>query len=185
MLLIFRFFLFVITGYFVPAAAAEPSIQEITAQAIKYSHLENEPLLSLNRRVRRAPWLPSIKTKFVGDVDYGESIRKNSRVAPTRMEKDFSGFGLEVEARWEFDRLVFNPEELAVVKESGRVFSQREHLIDSLIEAYFNRRLLQIELKKQSDPQQKEMDKLRIDELTAKLDGFTGGWFSLQMGAKP
>jgi len=165
------------------AQSAEPTVQEVMAQSIKYAHLENDPLASLGARVRQAPWLPQFKTRFVRDADFGESVKEKIGEASTRFARDFSDYGFEVEARWEFDRLVFNPDELAVAREAGRISGQREQLISTVVELYFGRQLLLLESKQQSSTYQKNMDKLKIDELTARLDGITGGWFTQQLGA--
>lgn len=181
---IFRSALFILFVFIAQLAnATVPSIQEVMSQALQYASLENAPLTSLAKRVRNAAWLPHIKTRFLRNSDFGDSLKEKVGDAPVRFERDFSDYGFEVEARWEFDKLLFNSEEINVAKENGRVVSQREKLIDTIVELYFNRKLLIHESQQQNDRQQKMLDSLKLEEITAKLDGLTGGWFSTRLGS--
>jgi hypothetical protein len=59
----------------------------------------------------------------------------------------------------------------------------RDDIMDDVTRTFFERRRVQVELLTHppSDPKV-ELDKeLRLQELTARLDGLTGGWFSRQL----
>jgi hypothetical protein len=56
----------------------------------------------------------------------------------------------------------------------------REEILDQVTRLYFERRRLQVEMMNAQPAALKETweQQLRIDELTALIDGFTGGQFS-------
>jgi hypothetical protein len=59
----------------------------------------------------------------------------------------------------------------------------RNDIIDEITRLYFERRRIQVELL-QNPPKDltKRVDKeLRVEELTANIDGMTGGYFSREM----
>jgi hypothetical protein len=59
----------------------------------------------------------------------------------------------------------------------------RNDIVDEVTRTYFERRWLQLTLLTHppADPQELMELELRLQELTALLDGFTGAWFSKQM----
>ena len=60
---------------------------------------------------------------------------------------------------------------------------QRDSLVSEVTKIYFSRRRAQVDLLLAEDisPKERVKQELRIAELTAYLDGLTGGWFSKQI----
>ena len=85
-------------------------------------------------------------------------------------------------ARWDLDRLVFNPDELRVAAEAIDVVELRQTVIDQVTRLYFERRRQQVLLLRAAGDLENRLGlELRIEELTASLDGLTGGWFSARL----
>src|SRR5262249_20567490 len=86
----------------------------------------------------------------------------------------------DLETTWSLDRLVFDPEEVRVSREAQRVASWREQLLTEVAQLYFARRRLQVDeaLDPNARPEVALDRALAIDELTAILDGLTGGALS-------
>jgi len=59
----------------------------------------------------------------------------------------------------------------------------RDSILDDVTRSYFERRRLQVELitDPPTEPKAQLAKELRIQELTAILDGLTGGWFSSEI----
>jgi hypothetical protein len=86
----------------------------------------------------------------------------------------------EIEAAFSLDRLIFEPNELRLSREAQRIAAHRQALVAEVARLYFARRRLQIAALLDGDagrPQPLERT-LEIDELTAILDGLTGGLLS-------
>ena len=87
---------------------------------------------------------------------------------------------LTIGATWELDRLIFEPQEMAVAREAVRTANLRDRVLDEVTRRYFERRRLQVdlELAPPTDLSDRVRKELRLQELTADIDAFTGGWFS-------
>src|SRR5207248_4476502 len=79
----------------------------------------------------------------------------------------------EIEAGWQLDRLVFDRLEIGLSRESQRLALRREQIELEVAHLYFARRRLLLEAARAggSSPELA----LEIEELTALLDGLTGG----------
>ncbi|MBN1354619.1 MAG: hypothetical protein JW994_08145, partial [Candidatus Omnitrophica bacterium] len=76
--------------------------------------------------------------------------------------------------------LIWNEAQTSIDVRSKLMVQLREDIVDEVIRVYFERRRTQLELAMNppKDPQAKFEKNLRIEELTARLDGLTGGFFS-------
>jgi hypothetical protein len=56
----------------------------------------------------------------------------------------------------------------------------RDDILNAVTRAFFERRRVQMELlmNPPADPKREVEQELKLQELTARLDGLTGGWFS-------
>ena len=77
---------------------------------------------------------------------------------------------------WDLSRVVFNPEQLDI----RTLGSLQETLIREVTTAYFSRRrvLANLVLSPPEDDEELYFEQLRLDEMTATLDAFTGGKFA-------
>jgi hypothetical protein len=154
----------------------EPGVAKLQRAASRLASLEPERLRSWMRRARGAAALPVLRAR-VGRGGGGVAITHGLDGIDRFSTVDSDTWRFEVEATWSLDRLVFDPEEVRVTRESQRVASRREQLLTEVAQLYYARRRLQID--QLLDPSARAdvaLDRaLGIDELTAVLDGLTGG----------
>jgi hypothetical protein len=96
------------------------------------------------------------------------------------------GFDALVVLRWDLGDAVFHPEEVDVSREAREVIELRDEVLDEINQLYHERRrvLLEAERLPAGDPEAARL-RLRAEELGAGLDAWTGGWWSLRLGAAP
>jgi hypothetical protein len=88
--------------------------------------------------------------------------------------------GWDINCSWDLGDLVWNNDQTSIDTRSKLMVELRNDIIDEITRLYFERRRIQVELL-QNPPKDsvKCMEKeLRIQELTANIDGMTGGYFS-------
>lgn len=156
----------------------EPTVQQVQEEALKYANAHPGQIRSWLARARKAYWLPKFTTGVDPQVGYQETVTE--KADSNRNTHDWK---LHFRAEWHFNNLIFNQEEIALGREFLRQSLMRERIMHRINEAYFDRRRLQIAKQTQNvtDNQTKIENALKLQELTAELDGLTGGWFSQQL----
>ncbi len=160
--------------------AHEPIIRLVQEEAIRYANANPRQVDSWQRRVRQAAWMPKINTKGGRDLDKEQSVREKVGDVDVLYHKESADWSFNLQAEWDLSELIFNREELSVARESVRQTVLREDIIEDVTHKYFERRRLQILdlIALEEEVSIKIMRQIKIQELTAQLDGFTGGWFS-------
>ena len=76
--------------------------------------------------------------------------------------------------------MVMSSEQIRVINEAQDIAKLREKVLGEVTRLYFDRRRLQVEilLNPKSDVVGQVKDELRLREITANLDAYTGGQFS-------
>jgi competence ComEA-like helix-hairpin-helix protein len=163
--------------------AGEPTVREVQEHAIEYVRVHPEIIDSWRLRARTNALAPRLTTNAQGDTNNG--LRSVSATGqPTQeVRTDDTGGRLVVGATWELDRLVFEPQEMAVSREGVRMSNLRDRVLDEVTRRYFERRRLQVdlELSPPTDLGDRVKKELRLQELTADIDAATGGWFSQKL----
>jgi hypothetical protein len=110
---------------------------------------------------------------------------ENARPVPrfvnqSATETDDDALELQGEVKWKLGDMVFNARETAVVRENRLVARERQRILQTVTQTYFERRRAQVDmlLAPPGDPAASTVAELKIAELTAELDGVTGGAFS-------
>jgi competence ComEA-like helix-hairpin-helix protein len=162
---------------------AEPSVRDVQRQAIDYLRVHPEEVDSWRIRARTNALAPRLTTTGQGTLnDDNRLVEKPGD--PTIISKDNDSSGrLTVGATWELDRLIFDPQEMNVARESVRIANLRDRVLDEVTRRYFERRRLQVdlELSPPKDLGDRVKKELRLQELTADIDAVTGGWFSQKL----
>ena len=75
---------------------------------------------------------------------------------------------------------IWNTQQTSIDVRSRLMVKLRNEILEEVNELYFERRGLQAELllDPPSDPKQRSRNELQIEELTAKIDGYTNGYLS-------
>ena len=179
---------------------AEPAIAAVRRAAIHSSHLDPGRIRRNFRGVRYRGLLPELElslrrrhvTAFDRDRDQaftGGALRNLFDTSRDRdRERDFV-----MAAEWDLGSLLFNPDELDVSEEARRVLTLRDDVLDEVNHIYFERRraalaLATLRARRGATPGEPYKDqeeavalRIKIDELTARLDSWTEGFFSREM----
>jgi len=162
----------------------EPDVRSVQRRAMVYAHAQPAEVASWRLRSRLASLLPQVRMGVDYDTDRDDTRTFTSATSePRKVEGVDEGMGYELRATWDLNEAVFNRSEVAIRRSVVNASRQRDSLVSEVTKIYFSRRRAQVDLLLAEDISAKERVKqeLRIAELTAYLDGLTGGWFSKQI----
>lgn len=165
--------------------AAEPQVREVQEAAIDYARAHPKLAASWQARARANAALPQFRTQF--DYDMNQDLRTRTNLDATDAqvitEDDDRSYQFQVRAQWDLDRLIFEPQELSVARESVRLANLRDRVLDEVTRRYYERRRLQVdlELSPPTDLADRVRKELRLQELTADIDALTGGWYGKRL----
>jgi hypothetical protein len=159
----------------------EPSVLEVQRAAVRHAGIDAARLDSWRRRSRWAAAAPELLAEYrraaATDRTLGAQASGTVDYADLDLEDRYTA-----RARWDLDRLVFSPDELRVAAETIEVVGLRQAVIDQVTRLYFERRRQQVLLLRSALGVEERLRlELRVEELTASLDGLTGGWFSARL----
>lgn len=169
---------------------AEMTVRDVQKAAVKHYQLEPERIHALARNARLKGLLPHVSASFSNELGNRFTNTKDGLfpVLPSPQENPNPNFYKErvaessdqlswsVSASWDLDRLIFAAEALDAKSLTGL----EENLIREVTTLYFSRRrvLASLILSPPDDDEEFFYELMRLDELTATLDAFTGGRFS-------
>ena len=154
---------------------SEPSIEQVVRAATNAYKKQGANLASLADRARLRGLVPtlSVSARHGQALDLATSQTAVTDQLRVGTDRDLT---LQAALTFELPRLVFAREEISVVRESRASSQQRQQVIEQVVALYFERRRLQLQRDRSTSA---DVDlHLRIAELTALLDAFTGGAFS-------
>jgi hypothetical protein len=166
----------------------EPEVREVQEMVLSYSKTDPSYVDAWLRASVTAAWLPELQLTY--DYDNGYDRDYNYL---TSLDDGFTGaadaeiegsgvdlqHGVQVRAKWELDKLVMSSERIRVISEAQDVVKLRDKVLEEVTRLYFDRRRLQVDmLLTEGDAKTQLKNELRLQELTAQLDAYTGGRFS-------
>lgn len=160
----------------------EPSIGQVREAAIRYAEVYPEKILRWRRQAALRALLPQVDVGWdhdrSRDAHYDEGSFPNFQVIET--EDRNAGFDFSI--TWELSDLIWSTNQTSIDVRSKLMVELRDDIVDQVIRSYFERRRMQVALLTDppADPQKLMEKELRVQELTAVLDGLTGGYFSKQ-----
>jgi competence ComEA-like helix-hairpin-helix protein len=175
----------------------EPTIQQVQKEAVEHARANPSVIDSWRVRARLRGLAPEFRLRTVLDADrdyqWTQSVTpptgqapilppEPSPTTPRRDEWENNG-NVQAWGIWRLDRLIFDPEEPRVNREAVRLAKHMDQVLDDATRRYFERRRLQVEMEinPPTDVSDRLRKEIRLQELTADLDGMTGGWFSSQL----
>lgn len=163
----------------------EPTIQEVQAWTMDYAKVGADMVQGLFSRAKLAPLLPRFSTQIDRILERDESLDTQAGAADRLGIDTDNDLRMRFRADWQMSDWIFNPLELRVVAEAGDIAQLREDLLSAVTKVYFERRRLQVELvlEPATDLAVAVKKELRLQELTATLDSYTGGRFSKALRA--
>lgn len=165
----------------------EPSIQDVQQLAMLYTYTHRDQVEAWMQATKTGPALPQLSVKyrytdvFKQDFDYTD---QGTAFDLTDGEVD-NGWYTEVQVKWQLNELVMSSEKIRVISETQDVAKLRDKVLSDVTRLYFDRRRLQVDmLLNPSNDMRTQLDhQLRLMELTAELDAYTGGAFSASVSA--
>jgi len=160
----------------------EPSIKEVQQAAIKYAEVEPEKIARWRKQAAIKAILPQVSAgidRNTSDLWHWES-GSTTKADDDVLRKGDDSLGWDVRITWDLGELIWNEAQTSIDVRSKLMVQLRNDILDEVNKLYFERIRVKTELDNASiEERGKTPDKeLRFQELTASLDGLTGGYFS-------
>ena len=156
----------------------EPTYLKVQEKALNYNHLHPDIIKNWKKRVRLRALFPTLS------LDYDKTISVSTN--PSYKEAVVGPRDWSVGLSWNIGDLIWNSYEDDIDSRARLDTQTRIDLLDDLRRIYFERRRVKFELIKNPPQDEQELlkKKLYLEELTAALDAYTGGWFSQEIKRK-
>jgi hypothetical protein len=188
--------------------AREPSFPEVQKQSLIYAAIpSHQEFKKYRTQARMRNLLPAMAIDYEGRRQFNndfQSDRDYSAVYPNQaISSEFSGNphtynnnsldnslsngwnnyrnrGWQASIEWNLQKVLYDDEITDLLSEQRRFASIRNDLIEQVHSVYFlrKRKILNLSLNPPINPEEKLIADLEVEELTARLDSLTGGWFS-------
>jgi hypothetical protein len=157
----------------------EPSAREIHKRVIQYADVANGKIKRWHAESRMAGFLPTFS--FGKNLDRSASVSTYSGKFITGPEDVSKGWDANV--GWDLGDMIYSSDQTSIDSREKLMVELRNDLLSEVTRIYYERRRLQIDLIfTPSVSEQEHLENLlRIDELTALLDGMTDGFFSKRL----
>jgi hypothetical protein len=167
---------------------SEPTVNDIQQMVLEYSKTDNRYVEGWLAASKSAALLPEVKVQYDYDNGYGQDFDYTDGTATS---ETLAGSGIDLKnavtayAKWSLSDLVMSSERIRVISETQDVVKLRDKILDEATRLYFDRRRLQVDiLMNTGDVKTQIKNELRLQELTAQLDAYTGGRFSKALKKK-
>ncbi|MBI5149489.1 MAG: hypothetical protein HZA28_01785 [Candidatus Omnitrophica bacterium] len=161
-------------------SADEPTIRQVHRWAIDYAEVSPDKIKNWRASAGKRALLPDLSVGM--DRGDGEVFHWDTGTNPDTLLKGRDLLSWDVSLSWDLGDLVWSTDQTTIDSRSKLMVELREDILDQVTRLYFERRRLQFELAADALEPAAEFDKqLRVEELTALLDAFTGGEFSREI----
>ena len=163
---------------------SEPSIREVQKAAIKYANVGKDKIQKWHRNSRLRALMPSFSIDFENSVSNNIDIDRGSTSSDDVyiIGPDENDFAWNMGFEWDLANMIWNDDQTAIDYREKYTVELRENILNEVTKLYFERRKLQMQLfltPPETENTQENLNLcLQIDELTAYLDGLTGGIYS-------
>jgi ligand-binding sensor domain-containing protein len=167
-----NYFSYAYTGDLEKLLEKEPSIEEIQEAALRYNEVHPEKIRRWRNALKIRALFPQISLDYDKTINY-DSGSDRYYIGPRDWGISFS---------WDVGDLIWNPYEDDVDVRSKLTTQLRLDILDEINRVYFERLRIKYQILSSSLSQEDLFKKkLRLKELTAILDGYTGGYFSRRL----
>jgi hypothetical protein len=167
----------------------EPSINEVQQAAIRYAEVEPAKIREWRNLAAKKAWLPQLS---IGIDRNTTDLRHWEGGSTTKPDDDILRRGKDsiewdVSLSWDLSELIWNNDQTSIDVRSRLMVQLRDDILDEVTKLYFERIRVKMEIDSLSieDRKKRAEKELKIKELTAYLDGLTGGYFSRQINKSP
>lgn len=150
----------------------EPAITQIQKEAIKYAEVYPEKIAHWRKQARLKAFMPELS------LDYDKTVTTALGATYDRVQVGPRDWGLGL--KWDLADVIFSTEQTSIDVRSRLMVQLRDDILNEVTRLYFERRRLQLELSRaQNLNENTRVEKeLRLEELTALIDGLTNGYLS-------
>ena len=160
----------------------EPSIKEIQKAAIQYAEVHPSKIEEWRKAAARRAWLPNLSFNTGIDTNQNVDLDRGGTNDPDKFiigppEKSFDW---SVGVSWNLSELIWNNDQTSIDTRSRLMVQLRDDILNEVTHLYYERRRLQVEMAAapmRDLPIQIEKE-IRLEELTANIDGLTGGYLT-------
>ena len=155
----------------------EPTIQDLHCHVLSYQELQKKDCSTKVGFIETLRWIPQLSISFRSGRENNWKIYSDGKTFQSPYEDDQE---FRIACVWNFEKDKDMMNETEWEKAKNKKIELREKLLKKVTSIYFERRKEQLSLFLQSDwtEIQKISRSIKIQELTAHLDAYTGGWFS-------
>ncbi len=158
----------------------EPTVRQVHQWAVDYAEVSPDKIKNWRALAGKRAFLPDLSVGL--DRAEGELYHWDTGPNPDNLLKGRDLLNWDVSLSWDLGDLVWSTDQTTIDSRSKLMVELREDILDQVTRLYFERRRLQAELAADALEPAAEFDKqLRVEELTALLDAFTGGKFSREI----
>lgn len=163
----------------------EPTIEQVQRWAIHHAEVEPEKIERWRRQAKMKAYLPDLSISAGKDRGTTVDLDRGGTNDPDRyiIGPEDRAFNMDVSLSWDLGDLIWNDDQTSIDVRSRLMVQLRDDILDEVTRLYFERRRLQIdrELAPTKDVRLQVAQELRLQELTAQIDGLTGGEFSRRL----
>lgn len=168
-----------------PYGQDEPKIKQVQEAAIKYAEADSEKIRNWRNQAAKKAWLPQLSVgldRDTTDLWHWEGGSTTKADDDTLMRGQDT-IDWDITLSWDLGELIWNDDQTSIDVRSRLLVEMREDILDQVTKLYFERLRVKSELNNLSiEDRKKRFEKeLRLEELTALLDGLTGDYFSQQL----
>jgi hypothetical protein len=161
----------------------EPTIGQAREAAIRYAEVHPDKIRRWRRRAALQALLPSVGFGIDHDRSTDISVDEGSFPSFQLLETQDRDYALGADVTWNLGELIWNNDQTSIDTRSKLMVELRNEIVDEVTRVYFERRRLQLVLLTNRPTEQHLLveKELRVQELTALLDGMTDGYFTEHM----
>jgi len=157
-----------------------PDFIELQQAAIAYNEVHPDKIRSFRRASKLKALFPKISFGFDGRRSTNYEIYKSSTKNYIVAGPDDESRDWDISFSWELGDLIYSDDQTSIDVRSRLMVQLRNDILDDLRRAYYQRKRLLAEMALYpSDDRRIRLEKeLRLQELTATIDGLTGNYLS-------
>ncbi len=164
---------------------SEPTVRDVQQAAIRYAEVHPEKIEAWRKAAARKALFPTVSLRTDAsrdenvDLDRGGTNDPDQFIqGPADKSTDWS-----VGASWDLGDIIWNGDQTSIDTRSKLMVELRDDVLTEVTHIYYERRRLQVDLllappKDVSLAVEKD---LKLQELTANIDGLTGGYLSKRL----
>ncbi|MCD4781008.1 MAG: hypothetical protein K8S27_10740 [Candidatus Omnitrophica bacterium] len=165
----------------------EPSISTVQHWAIRYADVHPDKIQEWKKKALRQAWLPNLsigvdvdKNRTMSDSIWGSYSGGGQHYLGPDDKTFYNNLGFGLNVSWDLGDVVWSTDLTTIDSRAKINVELREDILNQVTRLYFERRRVQLELLKEDVYEfYGEDDKeLRLAEITALLDAYTGGQFT-------